>query len=246
MRVNQFYSQNGEDAALSRIFTSDRGVCVEVGANDGVTLSNSYYFDQLGWRSILVEPNPTLCREIRLRRGERTVLFECAASSSNGTGRLNMGSGSDNMYSTLEPSAGDPQTNHSFMEITVPTRTIDSILEEAGLGPIDFVSIDVEGHEMVVLSGIDLGRWKPRIVLLEDNKDLLDDAVQDHMRKAGYLRFYRTGSNDWYARRVERRFALLLQILASGRFNWRGFLKISLPRWIIRPALQVHRIAIVR
>ncbi len=61
------------------------------------------------------------------------------------------------------------------------------MLEEADISHIDFISIDVEGHEFIVLGGIDLNRWKPRIVLLEDNKDLSDDTVSRHMASAWLL-----------------------------------------------------------
>jgi FkbM family methyltransferase len=187
-----FLFSEPEDEALSRIFGNHLGVCVEVGANDGVTLSNTYHFEKLGWRCILVEPNPALCREIHLRRGERTTLFECAASTSNGTAMLHMGGGTDDLYSSLESVESETEGG-KFIDVTAPTRTLDSMLEEAGVGEIDFISIDVEGHEILVLGGFDLNRWKPRIVLLEDNKDLSDDTVCQHMDNAGYFRFYRTG-----------------------------------------------------
>ena len=49
-------------------------------------------------------------------------------------------------------------------------RTLDDILEQAEAPmPIDFVSIDVEGHEVEVLSGFDLARWRPRLILVEDH-----------------------------------------------------------------------------
>ena len=238
--MNEYYSQNGEDAALSRIFGDHVGVCVEVGANDGVTLSNTYYFEKLGWQCILVEPNPALCQKIRLQRGERTALFACAASRSGGTATLNLDANSGDLYSTLEP-LNDAAGTESSMQVSVPTRTLDSILEEAGFHSIDFISIDVEGHELHALSGIDLLRWKPRIVLLEDNKDLSDNTVCQHMASAGYLRFYRTGSNDWYARPGEQRIMLALRLLTSRPASWRGFAKVSLPQWLLRPALHVHR-----
>jgi FkbM family methyltransferase len=240
-RMEEGYSQNGEDQALARIFGDRPGVCVEVGAHDGVTLSNTYYFERLGWRCVLVEPNPTLCKKIRTRRGERTILFECAASSADGTATLKMGSGADDVFSSIEAFEG-VATDRRFVGIKVKTRTLDSMLEETGVSSIDFMSIDVEGHEMSALSGLDLPRWNPRIVLVEDIKDLKDDAVCKHMAKAGYVRFYRTGANDWYTRRGERRAMMLIRLLRYGRFSWRGLLKVSLPRWVIRPALNVHRL----
>src|SRR5262249_57455565 len=53
--------------------------------------------------------------------------------------------------------------------IEVPVRTLDDILIEAR-APMrfDLLSVDVEGHELEVLSGFDFARWQPRLVLLED------------------------------------------------------------------------------
>ena len=54
--------------------------------------------------------------------------------------------------------------------IEVPIRTLDSILDEANApARLDFLSIDVEGHEIDVLRGFDFARWNPRLILLEDH-----------------------------------------------------------------------------
>ena len=47
--------------------------------------------------------------------------------------------------------------------INVSIRTLDSILVEAGSPTeFDFLPIDVEGHEIEVLRGFDIARWRPR------------------------------------------------------------------------------------
>ena len=76
-------------------------------------------------------------------------------------------------------------------------RTLDEILEQAGAPtPIDFVSIDVEGHEVEVLSGFDLARWRPRLLLVEDHVTNL--ATHRYLTRAGYRLIRRTGPNGWY------------------------------------------------
>src|SRR5579863_8137703 len=98
-----FYAQNLEDKALTRIFANvGSGTCLEVGAHDGVNLSNTYHFEQLGWRCILVEPNSGLCKKIRQARS--ATLFECAASDQSGEAVLHIGSGNDDVYSSLDSS----------------------------------------------------------------------------------------------------------------------------------------------
>jgi FkbM family methyltransferase len=61
----------------------------------------------------------------------------------------------------IQPSAA------ASYEITVPARTLTSILEEVGPPKIDFFSLDVEGFELEVLKGLDLDRFRPEFILVE-------------------------------------------------------------------------------
>lgn len=209
------------------------GVCVEVGANDGVHGSTTLFFEQRGWNCILVEPNPALA--MQLRSGRTGRVFECAASSQNGVAILQMaeGEGLAHAVSTIENSKGAATTlrKHSAVvrPVEVKTRRLDDILEEAGVDHINFMSIDVEGHELQALRGLSIDRWRPEIMILEDNSTFRDRAVRDCLAIQGYVRFRRTGVNDWYARRDDARFAgrwrrlgyLASAIGASGSFGWR-------------------------
>jgi FkbM family methyltransferase len=235
----RFYAQYEEDKALARIFArTAQGSCLEVGANDGVHLSNTYYFEQRGWRCILVEPNRECCAKIRAWRN--ALLFECAASGSDGSATLHVGSGSDDVYSSLD-AQHLPEHRERYRPVVVAVRTLDAILEEAGVASLDFVTIDVEGHESQALQGFTLGRWRPRLVLLEDSSDMADPAVERHMRAAGYFRFWRSGGNDWYRRSDTGRASLLAQIFLSGCFSWTGFLKGNVRRPWMRSMIAVKR-----
>ena len=235
-----FYGQNGEDRVLAKIFPGKSGTCLEVGANDGVHLSNTYHFERSGWRCILVEPNQRLCDKIRKVR--TATLFECAASEKAGEAVLHVGTGRDDVYSSLERSVL-PEGGHQYKPIVVPTRTLDAMLEEAGVASLEFASIDVEGHETQALRGFTLNRWKPRLVLLEDNSDMASTEIENHMRKAKYFRFWRSGSNDWYALCGTSRLWLLARTLLSGCFSLRGVLKGNLPRRWMRILVLAKRAA---
>ena len=81
--------------------------------------------------------------------------------------------------------------------IQVPIRTLDDILTEAKApAPLDFLSVDVEGHEIDVLRGFDFKRWRPRLVLVEDHVANLDK--HRFLQVAGYCLVRRTGVNGWY------------------------------------------------
>lgn len=200
-----YYSQFGEDRGLEKIFGGKRdGFGIEVGANNGVDGSTTLHFEKLGWDCVLVEPNPALCSEIRSNRG--AMLFECAASSTPGTAVLQIAVGAEGSHavSALGDSdkAAEILEDHGFRTepVEVETRTLDGILEEANIRkPIDFISIDVEGHELEMLKGFSLDRWRPRILIVEDNASLGASSVREYLEFKGYVRFRRTGVNDWYA-----------------------------------------------
>jgi hypothetical protein len=76
-------------------------------------------------------------------------------------------------------------------------RTLDQVLADAKAPvPLDFVSIDVEGHEVDVLRGFDLQRWRPRLIVIEDH--VLDRRLHNALVARGYAWFRRTGLNSWY------------------------------------------------
>jgi Methyltransferase FkbM domain len=84
--------------------------------------------------------------------------------------------------------------------IEVPVRTLDDILREARApAGFDLLSVDVEGHELEVLSGCDLARWRPRLVLLEDHVGNLEK--HRFMKGAGYRLIRRVENNGWYVPR---------------------------------------------
>lgn len=82
--------------------------------------------------------------------------------------------------------------------MTVPARTVDSMLEEVGADHIDFASIDVEGAEMSVLKGFDIRRWNPAIVVIESNTKVRSSEIRDYFVSNGYAYWHSIDVNDFY------------------------------------------------
>ena len=218
-----YYSQFGEDKIHFEIFQGKTsGVCVEVGANNGVDDSTSLFFEKIGWKCILVEPNLSLCREIRASRN--ALIYECAASNQRGIRTLYVADGaarSDGL-STISTNKEDHERIKSLgfrsHPVQVHTMTIDEILADAQIdGNVDFISIDVEGHEYEAIEGFSLERWKPMIILIEDNSSFENNTVSKYLKNFGYFRFQRTGVNDWYAHRTNKR---LVNMKSKARIIW--------------------------
>ena len=199
------YSQFSEDRQLAEIFGAATGCCLEVGAFDGVTGSTTLAFEQRGWQAILVEPLPEMAALARSRR--RGPVFAVAAGPHDGYVVIRR-SREDIALSGVAGIGTQEELQRlrriTFEAIEVRQLTLDQILSESRVARLDFATIDVEGFESSVLMGFDLERWRPRVVILEDNSRGLDPTVPTLMARRGYRRFRTTGVNDWYARRGDR------------------------------------------
>jgi FkbM family methyltransferase len=217
-----YYSQFGEDEILAKIFKGkSKGFCIEVGANDGVNDSTTMYFETVGWSCVLIEPNPVLCKMIRAARN--ATLFEFAASDKVGEVTLFVAEGAERAHGVSTINAGEDELNKiksygfTYKEVKVQTKTLDEILDD--LKPnsaIDFISVDVEGHEMEVLRGFSIERWNPTIILIEDNSNFENNDVRNYLSQLGYLRFMRTGVNDWYAHNNNK---TLVNLYSRSKYN---------------------------
>lgn len=182
-----------EKLLVREYFGGTKGFFAEVGANDPRQGSQSWHLEQAGWRGILVEPQPDLATKLREARSAK--VFAVACSSPQNAGRkLSLhvaGPMSSLDRERMAPGALPEKT------IDVPVRTLDDILTEAGAPtPLDFLSIDVEGHELEVLRGFDFARWRPRLILLEDH--VSDLSKHRFLRRVRYRLVRRTDNNGWY------------------------------------------------
>jgi FkbM family methyltransferase len=202
----KYFAQFGEDRILDEIFGHrNYGNCVEVGANDGITDSMTYHFELSGWKCLLIEPIPDLAKKISEKRN--CIVKNYAASSEEGETSFFVAEkvlGMSGLELTRKQLQAITQAGGIPTKITVRKKTLDGILEESNFSNIDFISIDVEGHELEVLKGFSLEKFKPRIVLIEDNSNQTDVTVQNYMKCKGYTIFKRTGVNDWYAMESDR------------------------------------------
>jgi FkbM family methyltransferase len=188
-------SQNGEDALLWDLLADrEKGFFIEAGAYDGYQFSVSYVFECAGWNGVLIEPLADRADECTERRkASRVVAAALSRPGSRPTSAFVRDS-SVEWYSHLVPEAesGD----------TVPVTTLDSVLEGHTDG-IDFVVLDVEGHELAALEGFDLTRWKPSVLLVEDNSAGRNQAVREHLGSRGYVYVASLAQNDLFVRRDE-------------------------------------------
>ena len=168
------------------------GFFVDVGANHPWSGSQTWHLEQRGWRGILVEPLPE--HADLLRQTRTATVFAVACSSPENAGKV-LPFYADDALSGLNRAQMAPWAKPQVID--VPVRTLDSILEEAGAPqPLNFLSVDVEGHEIEVLRGFNFARWAPRLILMEDH--VVNLNRHRFMQANGYRLVRRTELNGWY------------------------------------------------
>ena len=185
-----------EARLIAAFFGKAQGYFVEVGANEPRARSQTFQLEQAGWTGVLVEPQPQLAAKLRAERKARVFAVACSSPENAGrTMKLHVAGPLSSLDRDRMAPGSAPQA-----VIAVPVRTLDSVLEEAGAPQgFDFLSVDVEGHELEVLRGFDIAHWRPRLILLEDH--VADLAKHRYLKAAGYRIVRRYENNGWYVPR---------------------------------------------
>lgn len=142
-------------------FLSQGGVVIDVGAHIGTfTLLASRLVGQTG-SVVAIEPinSESLLRTVQCNDLVNVAIIPAAAGDRLGTARMSTGAPEAAAVHSIVIERGGQYQD-------VPQRTVDSIVEECGLGTVDLVKIDVEGYESQVLRGMSetIRRFRPVIV----------------------------------------------------------------------------------
>ena len=200
---------HGMDEKLEKYLSFRDGFFVELGANDGVTQSNTYFLEKRrGWKGVLIEPSLNLFISCTKNRSDRNSFF-CNAcvpfSYRNEFVRIDyakLRSVSSSLENDLESVdeftaegrsfLGPSQGNISF---GAEAKPLSRILDEAGSPKsIDFLSLDVEGAELEVLKGIDFDKYCIKYMLVEC-RDL--ERLSNFLAQKNYLLVDKLSYHDY-------------------------------------------------
>lgn len=171
------YSQNGEQQIILDYFKDFKGNVVDIGANDGITLSNSYALIQQGWSGVLVEPSKETYNKIfEIHQGKSIEVFNVAISDKEGEFEFfesgtHLNKGDTSLLSTLKKEELDrwKGSDNQFSKSTCKAITFKTLLEKSTYKKFDFITIDAEGLDFEILSQIDLNEVGCKLLCVETN-----------------------------------------------------------------------------
>lgn len=178
--MNKYHGQFGQDKFLNEnIFKGKRnGFFVDIGANDGITISNTLFFErELDWKGICFEPLKEAFQNLSANR--KSVNINGCASSRDGkdsfisvTGYAEMLSGLKSKYDSRHFERLNKEVQKyggAIEEIEIECYDVNRVLKENNIRDIDFISIDTEGSEFDILNAIDFSYFNITAITVENN-----------------------------------------------------------------------------
>ena len=195
----KFYAEFDTDKIIRENYFSDydyKGLIVEVGGATPEFLSMSKHFKDNGWRSIIIEPNPTFVKQHK-DAGNEVYEFACSYEDKDGEFTIVRqraeaygGIVTDHSYSSIEVKENYLKHNNFILteenseKINVKIKKLDTILSELNINKIDILSIDVEGWEIEVMKGLNTKNIDCKLIVVENY--LRENSYNTYFESIGY------------------------------------------------------------
>ncbi len=154
------------------------GLFVEVGALDGESTSNTDLLADIGWTGIYIEPIEEFAAKCSDRHKTNNVTVETiAVSTCDDVATIHVMHGglstmSVDVLDELKTIEWSAWAANIAKPRTVNTTTLTSILHKHNVAScFDLLVIDVEGSEHQVLTGLDVSIFRPRVIIVEINRN---------------------------------------------------------------------------
>jgi len=168
---NILESQFLQDCFVDTLFEGIEGGCfIEIGVGDGKRISNTYFLEKYrNWHGLLCEPSLRWHESIISNR----AAFLVKNAITNRSGEILkfaevLNDGEQSTLLNFLNSDGHDRAN--FKEYDVLSSTFDDVVSSnLKTNIIDYLSIDTEGSELDIISGIDFKKYEIRCISVEHN-----------------------------------------------------------------------------
>lgn len=190
------YSQHNQDQLVYDNFFKGKkdGFFCDIGGNHPLKINNTLYFEELGWNGIVFEPLPYMASLWAEHR--KAKLFPFALSDTEGDVEFTVIHGNNDWEDMLSYIDSTAKADYEYKKesIIVKTKLLKNILEDENITQIDYMSIDVEGHELNVLQGIDFKRVRVNVITIENSyggagakRHYGDDLIREILFKKDFI-----------------------------------------------------------
>ena len=174
------YSQFGEDIILREILKKEisNGFYLDVGCYHPKKFSNTYMLYKKGWSGINIdmeEDKISLFNMVRPR--DLNVLSPISDKEEEVTlyrySKYGLGS-------TIDKKIASETTDSIYDKTIIKTKTLNEVLNKSSYKDtqIDVLSIDTEGMDFRVLKSLDIKKYSPKVIIIEDHHKKIEDILE--------------------------------------------------------------------
>lgn len=174
------YSQFAEDISITRLFEkSYQGFFVDVGCFHPKKYNNTWSLYKRGWKGINIDIDPIKIEGFNLIR-RKDINISCAISDHEGEITLYT-NGFYSLTTSLDPNFTKGKNN--YIKKTIKCSTLNNIIDNSRFKnkKIDFLSIDAEGHDVVILKSLDFNRYDPKLIAIESHLPIFSEIVKTEL-----------------------------------------------------------------
>jgi FkbM family methyltransferase len=196
------YAQNYEDLTINKLLNNKkRGNYLEIGAYHPTRLSNTYYFYKRGWRGTVVEPNPNIKSTFERIRPKDNFINKGVADKNGLMKYYEFVIPALNTFSKKEADK-NKKNGHRLNKISeIKIVDIEELLKK--IDKVDFLSIDTEGFDKLILKNWPWEKIKPKVICVETDKNRVDKLLVSNSYKVAFRNKYnsifvseKSGSGD--------------------------------------------------
>lgn len=190
------FSQEGEDMVMRGFYEAKKGykgIYVDVGAHHPYRFSNTNYFYKKGWWGINIEPSPEAMRWFQwFRRKDVNLNIGISESPQELTYYCFNEPALNGFSKEVSESRDGLHAKYRLVKsIPVPTLPLSDVLDtHMPVGKeIDFLSVDAEGFDLIVLRSNNWEKYRPKFVLVEEElsiPELNQSEIYQFMLEKGY------------------------------------------------------------
>tara|TARA_Y100001968_G_C19372081_1_gene725633 strand:+ start:699 stop:1454 length:756 start_codon:yes stop_codon:yes gene_type:complete len=215
-KIHPYTSINNLDKQIAEIIPSllcSETFYVEVGANDGLTQSNTYFLEKIyGAKGMLIEASPSLFEKCCINRAKRNI-FEHYALVDDTYNKSFVELHYGDLWTTSIESSDVIPKEHAKLGLVKPffkrlfrlpsdpvynffspAATLNSLIKKHCIERIDLLSLDVEGNELLVLQGSNLNRGIIKNILIESRNH---ERITEYLSDYGYSLSRKLSHHDY-------------------------------------------------
>ncbi|WP_084516008.1 FkbM family methyltransferase [Desulfovibrio cuneatus] len=199
--TGKYHSQRGQDWFLDTVVFPGKqhGFFLDIGGNHPLDINNTLFFERAGWTGLAFEPQSALCELWKTERttpcfpfllGEEEKEVSFVQVVEDDWRHALSGVQSDTLLAQLD-------NNCKTETLVLKQVRLANVLQEHGITEVDFISLDVEGHELQVLRGIDFSKVHIKCIILENDLSKYgDDAVRNFLFNKNFKHIARLCGDD--------------------------------------------------